>query len=111
YGVAYRTALQAKSRLARRREAESGKAQRTQEIDNMQNVDQAALWAEIRQVLDEEVQRLPTRYRVPFVLCHLEGKTNEEAARLLKCPPGTIFSRLATAREKLRTRLTRRGIT
>jgi hypothetical protein len=62
-------------------------------------------------VLDEEVQRLPRRYRIPFILCYLEGKTHVEAARMLACPPGTIASRLAWARERLRARLTARGLT
>jgi RNA polymerase sigma factor (sigma-70 family) len=63
------------------------------------------------EVLDQEVQRLPRRYRTPFILCYLEGKTHGEAARLLACPPGTIASRLAWARERLRARLTSRGLT
>jgi RNA polymerase sigma factor (sigma-70 family) len=62
-------------------------------------------------VLDEEIGRLPEPFRIAFVLCHLQGKTNEEAARLLGCPKGTVVSRLWRARKRLRVRLMRRGIT
>jgi len=67
-------------------------------------------WRDLWPILDEEVNRLPERYRRPFVLCYLEGKTNHEAAAELRCPPGTVFSRLLRARERLRTRLSRRGV-
>jgi RNA polymerase sigma factor (sigma-70 family) len=66
--------------------------------------------SDVQDVIDEEVQRLPEKYRAPVVLCYLEGKTNEEAARQLGCPAGTIFTRLARGRELLRTRLLRRGV-
>jgi RNA polymerase sigma factor (sigma-70 family) len=106
YGVAYRTALKAKTEAARRR---------TRETRLTEGAAAAAApdlaWAELRPVLDEEVSRLPARYRAPFVLCYLDGKTNEEAARLLGCPKGTVLSRLAWARKRLRARLTRRGVT
>jgi RNA polymerase sigma factor (sigma-70 family) len=62
-------------------------------------------------LLHAEIDRLPERLRGPFVLCVLEGKTNEEAARLLGVPHGTILSRLSRARERLRQRLVRRGVT
>ena len=65
--------------------------------------------SELLQALDEEVERLPPRHRAAFVLCCLEGKTGEEAGRLLGCPAGTVSSRLTRARERLRDRLTRRG--
>jgi hypothetical protein len=65
---------------------------------------------DLRLVLDEEVSRLPERYRAPFILCYLAGKTNEEAAHELGCPTGTVQSRLAWARQRLRARLTRRGL-
>jgi len=66
-------------------------------------------WSELLRVLDEEIERLPPRHRAAFVLCCLEGKTGEEAGRLLGCPAGTVSSRLTRARERLRDRLTRRG--
>jgi RNA polymerase sigma factor (sigma-70 family) len=65
----------------------------------------AAEWADWRAALDREVGRLPRPYREAFVLCHLDGRAYEEAARELGCPLGTLHSRLARARERLRTRL------
>ena len=67
-------------------------------------------WPDLRPVLDREIDALPERFRTPFVLCYLQGKTNEQAARELGRPVGTILSRLATARQQLRARLTRRGV-
>jgi RNA polymerase sigma factor (sigma-70 family) len=58
----------------------------------------------------EEVSRLPARYRQPVVLCYLDGKTNQEAAAQLRCPIGTIKGRLWRARQRLRDRLSRRGL-
>ena len=60
-------------------------------------------------ILHEEIGRLPERFRSALVLCYLEGLTHEMAAGQLGCPVGTIRSRLATARERLRRRLTHRG--
>jgi RNA polymerase sigma factor (sigma-70 family) len=65
---------------------------------------------ELRRVLDEEVLRLPERFRLPVVLCYLQGRSNREAAVTLGIPKGTVDSRLATARQRLRDRLVRRGI-
>jgi Sigma-70, region 4 len=69
------------------------------------------VWRDLRPVLDEEIDRLPSPFREAFVLCHLQERTNEQAARELGCPVGTLLSRLARARQRLRVRLTRRGIT
>jgi RNA polymerase sigma factor (sigma-70 family) len=68
-------------------------------------------WQEIRQVVDEEVSRLPVKYRLPFILCCLEGRSNSEAAKEIGCPKGTVDSRLSWARERLCQRLLRRGVT
>ncbi len=70
----------------------------------------AAQRRELSQVLDEELDRLPERFRRAVVLCYLEGRSTAEAAERLGCPRGTVLSRLATAREKLKVRLLRRGI-
>jgi RNA polymerase sigma factor (sigma-70 family) len=105
HGVANRVSTRMRSNAVRRRETEllltdppAGEA-----------VLDTDRW-ELRSILDEEVNRLPERYRVPFVLCHLDGLTNEEAARRLGCPKGTVLSRLSRARERLRKQLTRRGV-
>src|SRR5205085_6907379 len=105
YKVAYRVACAAQAR--RRKEVAQG--QRLDEMPAPEQAD-ALVWRDLRPVLDDEVSRLPEKYRVPFVLCYLEGKTNEEAARYLGCPRGTVLSRLARARERLRGRLPRRGL-
>jgi RNA polymerase sigma factor (sigma-70 family) len=106
YGVACRVAGKARVTAARRcaREARAPVRESEGPPDEL-------LWRDLRPVLDEEVERLPKRLRAPFLLCYFQGKTNEEAARELGCPKGTVLSRLATARERLRARLARRGVT
>jgi RNA polymerase sigma factor (sigma-70 family) len=105
YGVAYRTALRARVEQSRRRLHE-GRAAGTL----LESAEHDLGGSDFREVLDEEIHRLPEKYRTAFVLCYLEGKTNVEAARSLRCPKGTVLSRLARARQRLRSRLSHRGI-
>jgi RNA polymerase sigma factor (sigma-70 family) len=103
HGVAYRAAARARQaarRRAREREAAPPDGDPADEL----------AWRELRQVLDEELGRLAPKYRAPLVLFYLEGKTTEEVAGLLGCPKGTVLSRLARGRDRLRERLARRGL-
>src|SRR5262249_35422336 len=67
-------------------------------------------WSEVRQVLHEELAQLSERLRVPLVLCYLQGKTQDEAAALLRMSKGTLKRRLECGRALLRQRLIRRGV-
>jgi RNA polymerase sigma factor (sigma-70 family) len=105
YGAAYRVAMKAKTRALRRRAYERQVVTRS-----MADPDDDILWRDLKPVLDEEVHRLPEKYRAPVVLCYLEGMPYAEAARQLGCSKGLIALRLAEARERLRDRLNRRGV-
>jgi RNA polymerase sigma factor (sigma-70 family) len=102
--VAWRTASRLRGKAARRRMHEERAAAA---------VAQAAagvVWDDLGPAVHEEICRLPARYRVPIVLCYLEGLTALQVAQQLGWPPGTVRSRLARGRERLRARLTRRGL-
>jgi RNA polymerase sigma factor (sigma-70 family) len=105
YKVAYRIALRARADKARRQTHEQRTPPRP-EYPALGDVVQR----ELQQILDEEVQRLPEKYRAPILLCYLQGQTNEEAAGVLRCPTGTVKIRLLRGREMLRKRLLRRGL-
>jgi RND family efflux transporter MFP subunit len=105
YRVAYRVALESRARRQR------WPAANERALLNAASPPHAERMSdELRPLLDQEIERLPEKYRVPFVLCHLQGRSNEEAARSLGCPLGTIVSRLSRARARLRGRLSRRGV-
>jgi RNA polymerase sigma factor (sigma-70 family) len=106
HAVALRVALKARTARARRRERET----EIVDIPDPANPDPAADAQELRRTLDEELDRLPEKYRLVIVLCELEGRTLEEAARLLGWPKGTVAGRLSRGRELLRQRLSRRGV-
>src|SRR5215471_13786730 len=104
YGVAYRTSLKARARRTRRQVREE-----PLNGSNFAAARDATDPHHLLHLLDEELRRLPEKYRTPIVLCYLEGKTKEQAARVLRRPEGTISTQLARGREILRRRLTRRG--
>lgn len=106
YGVAHQAALHAARTAARRKERE-------RQVTSMPEpaVTDNDAWADLQPILDQELSRLPDKYRAVVVLCDLEGKGRKEAARQLGCPQGTVAGRLARARAMLAKRLTRRGVT
>ena len=113
YGVARRVAVRARA-SARRRDAR----ERSGIVAERQIVDTGSGGSgsdglerqELRATIDEELERLPATFRDPLILCDLEEMTYEQAAARLGCPVGTVKSRLARGRERLRARLVRRGV-
>ncbi len=105
YGVARKTALKAREAGERRR----AKERRVGEMSPRQTHSADGGW-ELQAVLDQELGRLPDKYRVPIVLCDLEGRTRRQAARQLGWPEGTLSGRLARARALLARRLARHGL-
>jgi RNA polymerase sigma factor (sigma-70 family) len=105
HGVALRVSMRAKADADRRQIRERRGAALNLAKEEARGSPDA--WPE----LHEEVARLPARYREPVILCYLEGLSTEAAAARIGCPRGTVLSRLSRARERLRVRLTRRGLT
>jgi RNA polymerase sigma factor (sigma-70 family) len=104
YKVAYRAALRARAQAARRGAREKQGVGYPSTAARPEAASEV-LWQEILPRLDRELDRLPEKYRAPVVLCYLQGKTYEDAARQLGCPKGTVSIRLTRARELLRRRL------
>ena len=107
HGVACRMAANAKRAAARAPHSRAA-CRKPAPISGLANEDLA--WREVQSALDEEVRRLPEKYRAVFVPCCLEGESRADVARNLGEKEGTVSSRLAEARKLLRRRLTRRGI-
>lgn len=105
YGVAYRIAIRAKSQASRRRLHER---QAPTMPAHEATPDLGA--QELQQLLHEELQGLPEKYRAPLVLRYLEGKSNDGAALALGWPRGSISKRLTHALDLLRERLLVRGV-
>jgi RNA polymerase sigma factor (sigma-70 family) len=105
YRVAYRTALEARARIARRRCKEK-------QVDDVPHpvTEPDEGQRELLGLLDKELDRLPDKYRVPVVLCELEGRGRKEVARALGLPEGTLSWRLAQAKKLLARRLSRQGV-
>ncbi len=104
YSVAYRTAVKARARAAQRRVRER------HALDMLTKPNGEPGWDDLRPVIDEEINRLPEKYRAPLILCYLQGKTNQEAAQALGWPSGSVSRRMTKARELLKRRLVARGI-
>lgn len=104
YGVSRRVAVRARDAAARR------KSRERPGVESAPAPEPAPDRSELLALLDEEIARLPQRYRAAVVLCDLGGASREEAARRLGCAVGTVGSRLSRGRQRLRDRLTRRGL-
>jgi RNA polymerase sigma factor (sigma-70 family) len=102
HGVAYQVSRRMRADLARRQRREEAM---TSDHASPNPPDDTS---DVRRILDEELDRLPDKYRLPIVLCELEGLTLDEAARRLGWPKGTVAGRLSRGREILRRRLSRR---
>src|SRR5687768_3920755 len=104
YGVAYQTAVRARTIAAKRR------ARERQVTDMPEAAASHDRWTALEPLLDQELTRLPDKYRLAVVLCDLEGKSRKQAAEQLDCPEGTVSGRLARARKMLAKRLARHGL-
>jgi RNA polymerase sigma factor (sigma-70 family) len=103
-GVAYRTAVRSRCRAARRRVIERTLADMSPSEHSHEE-----LAPELRQMIREELDRIPDSYRQALTLCYLEGLTHQEAASRLGWPVGTVKARLVRGRRLMRERLDRRG--
>jgi RNA polymerase sigma factor (sigma-70 family) len=108
HGVAQKTARKARQMAAKR----AAREKQPTVLPEPQPVapQDADLGPELRPLLDEELSRIPDKYRIVILLCDLEGRSRPEAAQQLRLPEGTVGSRLARGRALLARRLARRGL-
>jgi RNA polymerase sigma factor (sigma-70 family) len=106
HGVARHLALKCRRAKARRRRHESAGTTSASPRDPLEELSAR----ELLTVLDEEIQRLPEIYRLPLILCGLEGLTHAQAARRLGWTPGSVKGRLQRGRQRLQERLAHRGL-
>ncbi len=104
YGVAYCVARKVRSQLQRKGVRET----------SIEHLDEFALpvneWQELLPLLDESLASLPEKYRLPIVLCDLQGLARREVAQQLELPEGTVASRHARGREMLAKKLRKHGV-
>jgi RNA polymerase sigma factor (sigma-70 family) len=105
HGVALRTAMKAKAMTAKRR----GREKQVTVMPEPEAAQQDQ-WRDLQPLLDQELNGLPENYRLPILLCDLEGKTIKDAAQQLGWPQGTLAGRLARGRKLLAKRLASRGV-
>jgi RNA polymerase sigma factor (sigma-70 family) len=106
YGVAQRLARKARASSEAR-----SRRERQVAAEPRQTTTSDPAWNDLLRVLDEELVRLPEHYRLPLLLCYMEGRTRDEAAKHLGWSLSTLRRRLESGRDLLRTRLTQRGAT
>jgi RNA polymerase sigma factor (sigma-70 family) len=107
YGVAHRVAVQARATGLKRKRREGQAAGR--EVTEVASADLS--WREAADAVHAELARLPEQFRLPLLLCYLEGKSRDEVAEQLRLSVGTVKGRLERGRNLLRDRLARRGVT
>ena len=105
HGVALRVARRARSEAARRRSPNAGKPKSPIGADHAECGPESMDYDD----LHDEIDRLPEKYRLPIILCYMQGRTQPQAAQMLGWPLGTVQIRLHRGRERLRSRLSRAG--
>jgi RNA polymerase sigma factor (sigma-70 family) len=107
YGVAHRVAVQARSNAYRRQLKERRAARDAADASSLPDLS----WREACDILHQELDRLPDKFRLPLLLCYLHGLSRDEAAQRLGCSTGAVRGNLERGRKRLHARLTRRGVT